>query len=45
MQLREREKSVREYLDMGSSYGKPTPLVLQPLAELLTGKLDNQLLW
>eukprot|EP00878_Enallax_costatus_P026504 GHUV01028446.1.p1 GENE.GHUV01028446.1~~GHUV01028446.1.p1 ORF type:complete len:313 (+),score=67.76 GHUV01028446.1:575-1513(+) len=43
--LKDREKLVREYLEMGSSYGKPTPLVMQPLAEALMGKVDNTLLW
>lgn len=33
------------YYDMGSSYGKPTPLVLLPFAEMLAAKTDNALLW
>jgi len=43
--LREREKQLDNYFDMGSSYGKPTPLVLLPLGELLLDKTDNSLLW
>jgi hypothetical protein len=43
--LQERDKLVNNYYDMGSSYGKPTPLVLLPLAEMLTTKTDNSLLW
>lgn len=43
--LRERERLLANYYDMGSSYGKPTPLVLLPLAEILTAKTDNALLW
>lgn len=33
------------YRDLGSSYGKPSPLVVLPLAELLLSKCDNSLLW
>jgi len=44
-QLRERERQLEEYYSMGSSFGKPTPLLMLPLTEQLMGKLDNQLLW
>eukprot|EP00879_Flechtneria_rotunda_P029924 GHRR01032391.1.p1 GENE.GHRR01032391.1~~GHRR01032391.1.p1 ORF type:complete len:242 (+),score=77.02 GHRR01032391.1:1582-2307(+) len=44
-QLRKRRIELERYLEMGSSYGKPTPLVLLPLAEMLMGKMDNCLLW
>lgn len=43
--LQQRDAALAAYWDMGCSYGKPTPLVLQPLAELLCGRLDNGLLW
>eukprot|EP00775_Hariotina_reticulata_P008492 gene8492-8675_t len=43
--LRDRERLLEEYYSMGSSFGKPTPLLVLPLAEQLMGKLDNQLLW
>jgi hypothetical protein len=43
--LRDRDKQLSCYYDMGSSYGKPTPLVLLPFAEMLTAKTDNSLLW
>jgi hypothetical protein len=43
--LRDRDKQLSLYYDMGSSYGKPTPLVLLPFAEMLTAKTDNSLLW
>lgn len=41
----ERQRKLHEYQAMGSSYGKPSPLVLLPLAELLLSKSDNSLLW
>lgn len=43
--LRDRDRQLSTYYDMGSSYGKPTPLVLLPFAEMLTAKTDNSLLW
>lgn len=43
--LRERDRQLSGYYEMGSSYGKPTPLVLLPFAEMLTAKTDNSLLW
>lgn len=43
--LQERERQLSNYYDMGSSYGKPSPLVLLPLAEYLLAKCDNSLLW
>lgn len=43
--LHDRDKLLRNYYDMGSSYGKPTPLVLLPLAERLLARTDNTLLW
>jgi hypothetical protein len=43
--LRARDRLLCDYYDMGSSYGKPSPLVLQPLAEELAGRADLSVLW
>lgn len=43
--MRERDRKLADYLDMGSSYGKPTPLVLKQLAETLVGDTDLSVLW
>ncbi|KAF8055841.1 MOV10L1 [Scenedesmus sp. PABB004] len=44
-EVKARQAAVAAYKEMGSSYGKPSPLVLQPLVECLCGRLDNTLLW
>lgn len=43
--LRARQRLLSDYFDMGSSYGKPSPLLLQPLAEELAGRADLSVLW
>jgi hypothetical protein len=43
--LRARDRLLSDYYDMGSSYGKPSPLVLQQLVEELAGRSDLSVLW
>jgi hypothetical protein len=43
--LRARDRLLSDYYDMGSSYGKPSPLVLEPLAEELAGGANLSVLW